>query len=137
MMSSKSQIEFEKEFSEKLTIHKNLNQEVVVTTVDKVRLCLMKNRDCLTAKNEWLTPLGIFLALLTTLVAAEFRNFIFDPNVWTSIYVIGTILSLFWLLRSGYNAYKNRNSGSIDFIVNEMKSQTVSDESVNILKDDH
>ena len=120
-----SQIEFEKEFSEKLTIHKNLGQEVVVTTVDKVKLCLINNRDCLTAKKEWLTPLGIFLALITTLVAAEFRKFIFEPNVWTSIYVIGAIITLIWLLCAGYNAYKNKDSGTIDSIVDEIKSQTV------------
>lgn len=129
-----SQIEFEKEFSEKLTIHKNLNQEVVVTTVDKVRLCLMKNRDWLTAKKEWLTPLGIFLALITTLVAAEFRNFIFEPSVWTSIYVIGTLISLVWLLKSGYTALKNKNSGSIESIVDEIKFQTASSASENVIK---
>lgn len=121
-----SQIEFEKEFSEKLTIHKNLGQEVLVTTVDKVKLCLINNRDCLTAKKEWITPFGIFLALVTTLIAAEFRKFIFEPNVWTSVYVIGAIISLIWFLRAGYSAYKNRNSGSLDNLVNEIKSQTVS-----------
>jgi hypothetical protein len=123
-MTAQSQIEFEKEFSEKLTVHKNLGQEIVVTTVDKVRLCLMMNRDSLTAQKEWLTPLGIFLALLTTLVAADFREFIFKPNVWTAIYVIGSLISLVWLCTSGYKAWKNRSKGSIDAIVEELKAQT-------------
>ena len=52
-MSTQPQIEFGKEFSEKLTVYKNLGQEVMVTTVDKVRLCLMTNRDSLYRK-KWL-----------------------------------------------------------------------------------
>lgn len=124
-MSTQPQIEFGKEFSEKLTVYKNLGQEVMVTTVDKVRLCLMTNRDSLTAKNGWLTPFGLFLALLTTLVAADFREFIFKPNVWVAIYVIGTIISFVWLCSSAWIAWKNRHKGSIDLIVEELKAQTV------------
>lgn len=124
-MTNQSQIEFEKEFSDKLTIHKNLGQEVVVTTVDKVRLCLLENRDSLISQKEWRTPLGIFLALLTTLVAADFREFIFKPDVWTAIYVIGSLISFCWLCCSGYKAWENRDKGSIDSIVNNLKAQTV------------
>ncbi|GJQ22183.1 MAG: hypothetical protein HBSIN02_25380 [Bacteroidia bacterium] len=122
-MTTPSQIEIEKEFTQKLTIHKNLGQEVILTTVDKVTLCLMKNRDNITAKREWLTPLSIFLALLTTLVAADFRKFIFEPNVWTAIYVIGAIVSFVWLCRAAYSAWLARSTGTITSIVNELKAQ--------------
>lgn len=124
-MTPQSQIEFEKEFSEKLIVHKNLGQEVVVTTVDKVRLCLITNRDSLTAQKAWLTPLAIFLSLLTTLIAANFKEFIFKPDVWTAIYVIGTILSFVWLCSSAYHAWENRSKASLDAIVKELKAQTV------------
>ncbi len=124
-MTTQPTIEFEKEFSEKLTIHKNIGQEIVITTVDKVRLCLMENRDLLTAKKEWLTPLGIFLALLTTLVAADFRDFYFKPEVWKAIYVLATLISFIWLIISGYKAVKNYSKGSIDTIVAELKAQDI------------
>ena len=120
MTTPPQRTEFEREFSEKLTVHKNLGQEVIVTTVDKVRLCLMKNRDYLTAKKEWLTPLGILVTLLTTLVAAAFREFLFEPSVWTAVYVIGTIIMFLWLCRAGYRAWDNRSKGSIDTIVEEI-----------------
>lgn len=123
-MTTASQVEIEKEFTQKLVIHKNLGQEVILTTVDKVTLCLLKNRDNITAKREWLTPLSIFLALLTTLVAADFHKFIFEPNVWTAIYVIGTVLSFVWLCRAAYTAWKLRSSASIEAIVGELKAQT-------------
>jgi hypothetical protein len=106
-----STIEFDKEILEKLTVHKNLDQEIVVTTVDKVQLCLMKNRDCLTAKKEWVTPLSIIIALLTTLLAAKFEDFVFKSHVWNAIYIMGLVLAFIWLTRSGYKALKNRAGG--------------------------
>jgi hypothetical protein len=123
-MNGLPQIEIQKEFSEKLVIHKNLGQEVIVTTVDKVRLCLIKNKELISAKKEWLTPLAIFLTLLTTLVAADFREFIFKSEVWYAIYLIGAVLSLAWLVCSSYNAIINWRKGSIDSIVEEFKAKT-------------
>jgi len=122
-MTTPSKIEIGKEFSEKLTVHKNLEQEVVVTTVDKVRLCLIKNQNLLSAKKEWFTPLGLFLALLTTLVAADFRDFILKQDTWTALYIIGMIISFCWLCCSGCRAWKNRAKSSIDGIVEELKTQ--------------
>jgi hypothetical protein len=120
-MKPNIQIDFKKEMAEKLTVHTNLGQEVVVTTVDKLRLCLIQNRDYLTIKREWLTPLGIFLTLLTTLVAADFRQFIFKADVWVAIYVIGALTSFVWFGSSAYKAWDNRGRGSIDDIVEELK----------------
>jgi hypothetical protein len=120
---SPANIEIEKEFSERLTVYKNLGQEVIVTTVDKLRLCLLESRDCLTAKREWLTPLSLMLTLLTTLVAAEFRTFIFAPPVWMAIYFLGALLSFLWLFRAGHRAWQNRRRGSIEEIVERFKAR--------------
>ena len=117
-------IEFEKELSEKFIIHKNIGQEIVLTTVDKVRICLMTNRDYLTAQREWLTPLGLFLSLLTTLVAAEFKSIIFKPDIWFAIYLVGSILTFVWLCGSACRAWGVRGQGTVDSIVNELKAQT-------------
>jgi len=123
-MTATNQIDIENEFTAKLIVHKNLSQEVIMTTVDKLTLCLMKNRDNITAKREWLTPLSIFLALLTTLVAAGFRRFIFDPDVWTAVYVLGCIISLIWLCRAGYTAWTLRSTNFVDSLVNELKAES-------------
>ncbi len=87
-MTSPPRIELDKEFSDQLTVHKNIGQEIVVTTVDKVRICLMETRDCLTTKREWATPLALCLALLSTLVAADFRDYLLPKAVWQAMYIL-------------------------------------------------
>lgn len=123
-MTTPVKIELEKEFTERLTIHKNIGQEVVVTTVDKVRICLMENRDRLLGQREWLTPLSLFLAFVTTLNAAEFREFILKPAVWQAVYLIGSIVTFVWFVATAARAWRHRASVSIDTIVNTLKAQT-------------
>lgn len=123
-MTAPANIEFEKEFSAKLTVHKNIGQEVIVTTVDKVKICLMENRECLTAQKEWITPLSLFIALVTTLAAAEFRKFLFEAAVWQAIYVLGAVITLVWTVLKLRDAWKMRSKASIDTIVTSLKAQS-------------
>ena len=118
-------IEFEREFSERLTVHKNLGQEVVVTTVDKVKLCLIENRESLAAQKEWLMPLSLVIAFGTTLVAAQFRNVGLKAEVWEAVYLIATLLSFIWLCHSGWKAWRTRKSGGIDHVVDRLKAEGV------------
>ncbi|MFZ1081844.1 MAG: hypothetical protein WAO19_07955 [Candidatus Kryptoniota bacterium] len=121
-MSKPSPIEFEKEFSDRLTIHKNLQQEVLITTVDKVRICLMNNVNRLTAKQEWVAPLGIFITLVATLFATDFKEFIIKPEVWHAMYILSSLGVLVWLGRTGYKAWKMRSEVSVNSIIDELKN---------------
>lgn len=123
MNAAPGQINVEHEFSEKLTVHKNLNQDVIVTTVDKVRLCLLKNQDRLSKKHEWVTPFSLLLSFGTTLVAADFKTFIVEALVWKALFVFATIACLIWLLRTAKVAWENRKAGDVDAIVSELMMQ--------------
>lgn len=123
-MTAPANIEFEKAFSAKLTVHTNIGQEVIVTTVDKVKICLMENRECLSAQKEWVTPLSLFIALITTLAAAEFRKFMFEPAVWQAIYLMSSFVTFFWMLDKIRSAWKIRSKASIDTIVSTLKAQS-------------
>ena len=124
MNQQQFQINIEEEFVDKLTIHKNIGQELIVTTIDKLKLCLLDTRNSLTIKREWLTPLTLLVAIFTTIVAADFSDFILKSNVWSAIYIIGAILSFLWLCKSGFRAFKNRNEGSIERIIENLIKET-------------
>ena len=117
-------IEIGRELSERLTIHKNVDQEILVTTVDKIKICLMEHRDCLVAKSEYVTPLSLFLTLVTTLAAASFRDFVLPSAVWQAVYFICTGLAFYWLLRAVYHAWSNRKHGSINELVAALKAHS-------------
>lgn len=125
--SAPYQIDVEQEFSRRLTVHKSLDQEVVVTTVDKVRLCLLKNQECLRAKREWVTPLSLLLTLLAALFATEFKDFGLAAAVWEAAFVLGAGASFVWLLFAGGKAWRNRPIGGIEQIVSELKAHRMMD----------
>jgi hypothetical protein len=125
-MTASGPIDLTSEMSKRVTIHMNLGQEMVITTVDKLRLCLMENRDCLADKKEWVTPLGVFLVLVTTIVAADFHDFVLKAPVWSALYVLGSAASLVWLVRAGWKAWRNRDLGSIDTLIDRIKPESLS-----------
>lgn len=121
-MTSPTNVELAKEFSDQFRVHKNLSQEVVVTTVDKLRICLMENRDTVAAKHEWITPFSLLLTFLTTLVAADFKPFVMSPETWKALYVFFTIGSMVFLVRSVGKAWRHRAAGSLDQLVSQIKA---------------
>lgn len=122
MNAQDSQINLQEDFSKKLTIHKSLDQEVLVTTVDKVRLCLMTHKDRLTAKREWTLPASLLVTLVTAILAAEFSNVLLDAAVWQSLFILAAILSFVWLVFSLGKAWRCRKAGDIEEIVENLKA---------------
>ncbi len=57
-------------------LHINVDQTVIVTTEDKLELCLNKHLKKAERKTTWFAPGGIFLAVLATLLTTSFNNFI-------------------------------------------------------------
>ena len=55
-------------------IYKNVRQEFVVTTSDKLKLNLIEYQKAIGARKDWLTPFGVFLSLLLTITTAEFKD---------------------------------------------------------------
>lgn len=103
----------------------NTAQEFIHTTADKLKLCLIEHRDALNAKNSWIAPLGIFIALLATLVAADFHDFLgFTAEVWESIHIVAIVLSGLWLARALWRAWASRESSNIDNLVRQIKLGT-------------
>jgi hypothetical protein len=73
MPETPPKMDFTKELVKGLTVHPTLNQEILVTTSDKLRLCLQQHQSILAGRTVWIAPLGVLLALLCALLASDFR----------------------------------------------------------------
>ena len=71
----------------------NLGQNVIVTTEDKIRLCLTKHLQRIEQKNSWAVPLGILLTILIIFPTTTFKDFIVSAEVWQAIFIISGIIS--------------------------------------------
>jgi hypothetical protein len=105
-------------------VHTNVGQEIVVTTEDKLELCLRDHQDILKAKTDWKTPAGLFLAFLTSLVAADFKDLGFSSEIWFAIFLILCIICGIWLFISARKAFNYKNSGDIKQIIQKLKSSS-------------
>ena len=59
---------------EQVVVHEHLDQEIVITTVDKLKLTLSDYQKTLNARQGWATPATLLLSLVTTLISADFKD---------------------------------------------------------------
>ena len=115
-------LQFDKELTDKLSVHKNLDQEVIITTSDKMKLCLIDNQTHMKASREWITPLGIILSLITTLVSADFKKSLgLSPESWKALFILASLVCFCWLTVSVINAIRSRRKSSIEYIIQALK----------------
>ena len=103
---------------EVVTVHGNTAQELVVITVDRLRLRLVEHADTVQRKRAWMVPLGIFLPVLVAILTAEFQQFVLDPATWKAIFVVVDTVSFFWLV---FELMRTREAASIDDLVEKIK----------------
>ena len=102
-------------------VHLNLSQELIVTTEDKVRLCLQNHLQYTGEKRGWIAPLGILLTVTVSLVTTTFKDVGLSAYTWQALFIIIGILSFMWLVWCTYQATKVK---TIEDLVRELKKPT-------------
>jgi len=105
-------------------VHFDPEQEFILATEEKIRLCLAKYVARIENKKAWPTPLGILLAILVIFPTTTFADFVLNAATWEAIFIIAGILSFVWLIRAVWQA---RESVSIDDIITDLKQSSQDD----------
>ena len=100
-------------------LYLNVSQQLIVTTEDKVKLCLNKHYKNAEKKREWLTPFSLFVAIALVFATSNFKPFILSAATWEAIFIILAVSSLCWFLFSIKSAFRNIE---IDLIIDELKA---------------
>jgi hypothetical protein len=99
-------------------VHLNVSQELIITTEDKVRICLSEHLKRMEKKHGWIAPLGIFIAIVVTFVTSTFKDIGLDAATWRAIFILAGIISFGWLVWSVKEAWR---SEKLEDIVGELK----------------
>ena len=76
------------------SLSRNVDQDVLVTTRDKVELALRREMPRYIPTGQLLASAGLFIALLTSILTAEFAAFLgLDGAVWRGIFTLGSLIS--------------------------------------------
>jgi hypothetical protein len=99
-------------------IHVNVHQQLIITTEDKVLLCLQKHLESMNRRQAWVAPAGILVSLALTLLTANFKNAGLPANTWQALFVLSLVVCLGWLARS---LLYLRSTSSIESVLRELK----------------
>lgn len=77
----------------------NMRQRFIVVTEDKLRLYLNEYLDRMQQSTEWLTPFGLVVTIIITLVTATFQNIFLPAATWEAIFWLSLVVSSIWLIR--------------------------------------
>jgi hypothetical protein len=102
----------------------NTKTDFIEITEDKLENILIKFLEIFKKTLSWITPFSIFLTILITLLTTEFqKNFLgIDKTVWSSVFYISIILSVFWLIYDLYNIVKFRKKRSVEYLIKIIKN---------------
>ncbi len=116
-------IELEQEdLNSEVIIHKNLTQDVLVTTEDKMKLTLIEYREILASRAEWLGAGTLVLSFLSSLLLTTFKDIgPLKATTWQAIYFIFFVLSLVRFINVLYKMYMNRKRATINYVIRKIK----------------
>ena len=112
-------------------IHKNLTQDVIMTTQDKLRLALIAHRDVLSSKREWISAGSLALSLLSTILLTTFQDKLgLSADTWRALYGLFFALAMVWLINSLVSLVKNRKRREIDYLIKEITARGQQEEDI-------
>ena len=81
------------------SVYQNLTQEIIYITADKAYRYLNDWRQKLEAQDSWIAPLSLSVTLLLALLTADFKDkFSVSKEHWASLFIVGFVVALVWLL---------------------------------------
>lgn len=104
-------------------VRSNTKSDLIEITEDKLENILLKHLNKSTIINSWVTPLSLFLTILTVLLTSEFKEFgSLDKSDWKAFFTICLIVTLIWTIVSTIKAIRCSKKSSIKFLINEIKN---------------
>lgn len=99
----------------------NLSQAVVVTTEDKLKLCLQRHLSEVEKSRDWVAPFSLLISLILALITTEFKDFVLPKATWSAVFIISAILSGLWFLFVVKNAFTRR---TVESLISEIKADS-------------
>ena len=103
-------------------VHLNTAQNLVITTEDKLRICLTDYAKHSDTASGWIAPLGILAAIITTLVTSDFKDFVVPAATWQAFFMLSGVGSGIWLVKAAWAAWKARVD--IETLIRMIKIET-------------
>jgi hypothetical protein len=103
--------------------HINLGQDFIVTTEDRLRLCLANYMESLKQQTGWITPVSLFCSFILCFATSKFQDkFGFQAATWEAFFFLCAIASVIWGVVAIIKALLTK--ATVDTIVRELKKKS-------------
>ena len=108
-------------------IHDTMDPDAVfITTKAKIELALRDYKQGVESSNAWENPATLFLTLLSVITVADFqKSFGLSADTLSSIYIVLTVISVVWLIKSIYTWYNHRKKSDIQQMIKDLKTENI------------
>ena len=104
------------------TITGRFGHDYLQTNEERLYRVLMEHRERLADLGAWKTPLGLFLAVVTTLAVSEFPGALGIPGAsWQAFFMLCAVVTGVWLISALIRRFHISGSASLKQIVDEIK----------------
>jgi hypothetical protein len=103
-------------------VKSSLGEIIIISTEDKIELCLMKHLGDLENKRGWITPFGLLLTVFLTFLTTDFKEWYISKETWQAIFLIAEAIFLGWLIIA---VIKARRTKSVKDILEEIKKSSI------------
>lgn len=111
-----------KDFNGDVIIHKNLTQDVLVITEDKMKLTLLEYKNILSAGAEWFSASTTVLSFLAALLLTNFKDVgPLTAETWQAIYFMFFVISLARFINVLYKMFRNRKKANVDYVIRKLR----------------
>jgi hypothetical protein len=101
----------------------NVTQEIIVTTADKARLCLIRALDRMERRRAWIAPAGILATLIVVFPTTTFQEFLGLPKeFWKAVFSVAAVCTSVWLI---FCLTRIRRSLTIEQIVDSLRTDSL------------
>jgi len=101
----------------------NVTQQIIVTTADKARLCLMQTVERMEQRKAWIAPAGILATLIVVFPTTTFQDFLgLSREYWRALFSLAAIGATIWLVHA---LLRIRTSLTIDQIVDRLRTESL------------
>jgi len=101
----------------------NVQSELIEITEDKLENILLKHLNKLKFIRSWITPLSLLITVIIAKSTATFSDFLnIKAAVWEALFLLGGICFFVWFIFSAITAYRNRQSVSVEYLINTIKN---------------
>jgi len=105
-------------------IHRNVGQELIEITEDKLKLLLAEHLSSIESRNTWHTPLALLITIVLVLTTTQFKESLgLSADTWAAIFIMSAGLCVFWLGRTLWERPKKSTAQElIDKIKNKQSA---------------